>query len=192
MNLLSEYYEKGGKESVESTVEKSELDYSKLKDLGRAGITVLGLDNIRWCLHQLSLRAKEVQVVRYKNRIDPETKSDFGYRLRCFLPFSLSFFFEQARAQKNRDILLNLRFTDENGKPLFNGHIVELQVHLASFQNIRKHGKGHANYSASRFLVDFVLLQKKFYSRKGENEEKTEGDVRRERIIDLVQTLLDS
>ena len=67
-----------------------------------------------------------------------------------------------------RDILLNLRFIDSIDKDdpnkktyKYNGHIVELQLHHEKFQNVRKKGKGHANYGATRFLMDFIKITTK-------------------------------
>ncbi len=39
---------------------------------------------------------------------------------------------------------------------LFQGVIVELQIHNEQFYRVRSEGGGHKSYSASRFLVEFV------------------------------------
>ncbi|ETO16600.1 hypothetical protein RFI_20739 [Reticulomyxa filosa] len=122
-----------------------------------------------WSLSHLSLLQDQqiIEVVRVKNRLDPSLPSMFGYR----------------------DVLINLRFVKKGEKKeyLYNGHIVELQVHLESFQNIRKHGKGHANYSASRFLIDFVLAQQS--NRQVYSDEAPEQQQRRLKIIQLIKQL---
>eukprot|EP00485_Elphidium_margaritaceum_P005010 CAMPEP_0202692936 /NCGR_PEP_ID=MMETSP1385-20130828/7189_1 /ASSEMBLY_ACC=CAM_ASM_000861 /TAXON_ID=933848 /ORGANISM="Elphidium margaritaceum" /LENGTH=1069 /DNA_ID=CAMNT_0049348545 /DNA_START=13 /DNA_END=3222 /DNA_ORIENTATION=+ len=120
------------------------LDFAFLKDLARAGITCRDLKAIYNCLHKLlTVYGKQVEIVRMKNRFVPE--SELGYR----------------------DILLNLRFIekvdDGSGNKVYkyNGHIVELQLHHEKFQNVRKKGKGHANYGATRFLMDFIKITTK-------------------------------
>merc|ERR1712154_753345 len=38
----------------------------------------------------------------------------------------------------------------------FNGAVVEFQLHDENFFQIRKEAMGHKNYTASRFLIDFI------------------------------------
>jgi len=122
---------------------EKQLDFSFLKDLSRAGITCRDLKAIYAALQKLlTVHKREVEIVRMKNRFIPE--SELGYR----------------------DILLNLRFIESidkegNVEYKYNGHIVELQLHHEKFQNVRKKGKGHANYSATRFMIDFIKISTK-------------------------------
>ena len=84
-------------------------------------------------------------------------------------------------------ILLNLRFIDkyeevkdENGEIIeikkeykYNGHVVELQLHHEKFHNNRNKGKGHANYAATRFMMDFIRIQSKKQSETSEKHNDT-------------------
>eukprot|EP01084_Bolivina_argentea_P113823 202781_1 len=115
----------------------SGLDFAFLKDLARAGVTCRDCMKIAAALGKL-VKNKGIQVLRIKNRFVPQ--SELGYR----------------------DILVNLRFVDEkSGEFKYNGHIAELQLHHEKIQAVRKKGKGHANYSASRFLMDFIRITTK-------------------------------
>lgn len=97
------------------------------------GLCETALDEIR----QKQLRG-ELEVVRAKNRF-ADRDSELGYR----------------------DILLNIRFLDPaTGEARFDGHIAELQLHHEKFQEVRSKGGGHANYGATRFLIDFLKIRK--------------------------------
>merc|ERR1712176_1286953 len=145
------------KRAVEKSLLKN-LDFSFLKDLSRAGITCRDLKAIYAALQKLlTVHKREVEIVRMKNRFIPE--SELGYR----------------------DILLNLRFIESidkegNIKYKYNGHIVELQLHHEKFQNVRKKGKGHANYSATRFMIDFIKISTKKDIEKQQKLLQANGD----------------
>merc|ERR1712154_514778 len=131
---------------------EKELDFAFLKDLSRAGITCRDLKAIFVALQKLcNVYKNKLEVVRIKNRFIPE--SELGYR----------------------DILLNIRFKDGD-KYKYNGHIVEPQLHHEKFQNVRKKGKGHANYSATRFMIDFIKIStKKDMAKQQQKDEKVDG-----------------
>jgi len=120
------------------------LNYMALKDVSRVGILVRDLNNIYWALNKLSDAEKwfktKVKIVRIKNRFADE-HSEMGYR----------------------DILLNVVFPDIDPD-----YIAEFQIHHSKFHEIRAEGSGHQNYTAARFLIDFVMLVSK-------NTEKDKG-----------------
>jgi len=68
---------------------------------------------------------------------------------------------------------------------LFEGVIVELQLHDEKFFQIRKEAMGHKNYTASRFIIDFIdtAVEKKI-------DEGLEQSSVREDIKTMVQKLL--
>ena len=144
---------------------EKQLDFSFLKDLSRAGITCRDLKAIYGALQKLlTVYKRQVEIVRIKNRFVPE--SELGYR----------------------DILLNLRFIESISekneiKYKYNGHIVELQLHHEKFQNVRKKGKGHANYSATRFMIDFIKISTK----KDIAKQKQQGVVVVDKMVDKHQ-----
>jgi len=123
---------------------QKKLTYMTLKDLSRVGILVRDLNNIYWALNKLSDAEKwfktKVKIVRIKNRF-ADKQSDLGYR----------------------DILLNVVFPDIDPD-----YIAEFQIHHSKFHEIRAEGSGHQNYTAARFLIDFVMLVSK-------NTEKDKG-----------------
>jgi len=62
--------------------------------------------------------------------------------------------------QDNTAVIWNVSFTYSLRSvaqwSMFGGVIVELQLHDENFFQIRKEAMGHKNYTASRFLVDFI------------------------------------
>ena len=124
------------------------------------------MQNIYYALHKIRNCKKwfniNIKIVRIKNRF-LLNKTEFGYR----------------------DILLNIIFNDIN--PNF---ICELQLHHNKFQQLRSNGMGHANYQASRFLIDFVLLMVTNKQQKERNKLLKYSDSRKEiadSVLELIQ-----
>ncbi|ETO36721.1 hypothetical protein RFI_00339, partial [Reticulomyxa filosa] len=136
------------------------IDYASVKDYARAGITCQGIQQIIEAL-RLVEKNSGIEIIRIKNRFDSPNKG--GYK----------------------DILINIRFLDRRKKDKsshrYGGHVCELQLHHEKYQIIRSEMNGHDNYSASRFMIDFVR-QKALYS-------TNESDERKMQLIKLIQKL---
>jgi len=117
-----------------------------------------------------------LEIVRVKNRFDGQNNG--GYK----------------------DVLINIRFLEnsrksshkrdsQRGRKLetqkeykYDGHICEVQLHHEKYQIIRSDMKGHDNYTASRFMIDFVREKARYSS-------VNESDERKLELIKLIQKL---
>ena len=155
------------------------LDFSFLKDIARSGITLRDSKAMYNVLTKIiKTLYKEIEIVRIKNSFVAD--SELGYR----------------------QILLNLRFiekyseirnktgeiTEIKKEYKYNGHIVELQLHHEKFHNIRNKGKGHANYAATRFMMDFIRIQSK---KQSESNEEHNAQTPQQMIIQNLKELRD-
>jgi len=111
---------------VEKTMDAYGGNFQWLGDIARGSFQCKDLASLCIVLKTLiSLQSEGVvELVRCKNRLDPNFHSDAGYR----------------------DGLINAILRD--GPP---GHICEIQVHMTAFMKV-KHEGGHASYKAARAL----------------------------------------
>jgi len=90
----------------------------------------------------------------------------------------------KKRDSQKRDSQKRDSQKDRNQEKMYkyNGHICEIQLHHEKYQIIRSEMKGHENYTASRFMIDFV-------SQKARHSNANESDERKMELIKLVQKL---
>ncbi|ETO27900.1 hypothetical protein RFI_09234, partial [Reticulomyxa filosa] len=173
---LLEYIGEWDKKRYSQTPEKKDdlfasgkvfIDYASIKDYARAGVTCQGIQQIIEALRIIE-KNPHIEILRIKNRFNSPYKG--GYK----------------------DVLINIRFLEQDknmketkatpGDPYrFRGHICEIQLHHEKYQIIRSEMKGHDNYAASRFMIDFVR-QKARHSIHETDERKIE-------LIKLIQKL---
>ncbi|ETO17352.1 hypothetical protein RFI_19972, partial [Reticulomyxa filosa] len=152
--------------------ENVKIDYASVKDYARAGITCQGVQQMIEALRLIE-KNPDIEIVRIKNRFDSSHKG--GYK-----DILINIRFLDRRQQSSRRKKSSLE-EDKHFKYRYGGHICELQLHHEKYQIIRSEMKGHDNYTASRFMIDFVR-QKAHYCINETDEGKLQ-------LIKLVQKL---
>jgi len=121
---------------VVKVYEKYDCRFDKLTDVARVTIVCTDECVLRDVLKELK-KAVEDGAVRI-------------YRIK----FRLGADYDAAEAGGYRDVLINMAFPPKDGEEEDGLHLVELQLNLAAFVDI-KSGGGHASYSVGRILQAF-------------------------------------
>jgi hypothetical protein len=121
---------------VVKVYEKYDCRFDKLTDVARVTIVCADECVLRDVLKELK-KAVEDGAVRI-------------YRIK----FRLGADYDAAEAGGYRDVLINMAFPPKDGEEEDGLHLVELQLNLAAFVDI-KSGGGHASYSVGRILQAF-------------------------------------
>ncbi|KAJ1446765.1 hypothetical protein M885DRAFT_545339 [Pelagophyceae sp. CCMP2097] len=124
--------------ALEKTHSENGGDYSGLKDLARCSISCADVLAVERCLAHL---AQHADVVRVKDRLSALRFDARGAEVPGGYDAAL-------KAGGYRDMLLNVRIDVGGG----DGHVAEVQIHLAPFLDIKQHQGGHACYEMSRSL----------------------------------------
>jgi hypothetical protein len=123
---------------VVKVYEKYDCRFDKLTDVGRVTIVCADECVLRDVLKELKKAVEDGDVRIYR------------------IKFRLGDDYDAAEAGGYRDVLINMAFPPKDGEEEGGLHLVELQLNLAKFVDI-KSGGGHASYSVGRILQAFDI-----------------------------------